>query len=137
MSNRNVMQKRLDKLREYLALLRQIRKHSKKKYISDQLIHGSGERYLHLAAECALDIGSHIVASQKLGSPGSYREVFTILGEAGILNAELTHKMEDLAGLRNVLAHDYLRIDHAKTYDAIKKELSWIENYIEAVEKFL
>lgn len=137
MSNRNVMQKRLDKLREYIALLRKIGKHSKNKYINDPLIHGSGERYLHLAAECALDIGSHIVASRKLGSPGSYREVFTILGNAGILSSELTRQMEDLAGLRNVLAHDYLRIDHAKTYAVIKNELSWIENYIEAVEKFL
>ncbi len=137
MSNRNVMQTRLDKLREYGALLRKVGKHTKKKYLNDPLIHGSGERYLHLAAECALDIGSHIVADQKLGSPGTYREVFTKMGKAGILNADLTRQMEALAGLRNVLAHDYLQIDHAKTYEIIKKELSWIENYTAAVEKFL
>jgi len=100
-------------------------------------MHGAGERYLHLAAECALDIGNHIVSDRGLGSPGSYREVFSLLGEADILTPALTKKMEELAGLRNVLAHDYMRIDHAKTYDAIKKELSWIENYIESVEKFL
>jgi len=82
LSNRNVMQTRLDKLREYAVLLRKI-------------------------------------------------------GKAGILNPDLTRQMEALAGFRNVLAHDYLGIDHAKTYDVIKKELSWIESYTEAVEKFL
>lgn len=101
------------------------------------MIHGNGERYLHLVAEDALDIGGHIVASQKLGSPGTYREVFTKMGKAGILNPELTRQMEALAGLRNVLVHDYWGIDHAKTYDIIKKELSWIEDYTAAVEKFL
>jgi uncharacterized protein YutE (UPF0331/DUF86 family) len=131
------LQTRLDKLREYAILLRKIGKHSKKKYINDPLTHGNGERYLHLAAECALDIGSHIVARQKLGSPDNYREVFTKMGKAGILNSALTRQMEELAGLRNVLVHDYLGIDHAKTYDIIKKELSWIKDYTAAVEKFL
>jgi len=131
------MQKRLDKLQDYLALLREIGKNSMNDYVVNPLIHGNGERYLHLAAECALDIGNHIVSDQGLGSPGSHREIFTILGEAEILTPEVTSKMEDLAGLRNVLAHDYLQIDHAKTYKAIKNELSWIERYIEAVEKFL
>jgi hypothetical protein len=28
-------------------------------------------------------------------------------------------------------------IDHAITYDVIQNELSWLENYMQAVEKFL
>jgi uncharacterized protein YutE (UPF0331/DUF86 family) len=120
-----------------LELLREIGKHPKDDYISNPLIHGNGERYLHLAAECALDIGNHIVSDQGLGSPGSYREIFFLLGEAGILTPELAKNMQDFAGLRNVLAHDYLGIDHAKTYEVIQNELGWIENYMEAVEKFL
>jgi uncharacterized protein YutE (UPF0331/DUF86 family) len=131
------MQKRLDKLREYLALLREIGKNAKDDYVNNPLIHGTGERYLHLAAECALDIGNHIVSDQGLGSPGSYREIFFLLGEASVLTPELTNKMQELAGLRNILVHDYSRIDHAITYDVIQNELSWLESYIEAVEKFL
>lgn len=131
------MQKRLDKLREYLALLREVGKNAKDDYVNNPLIHGTGERYLHLAAECALDIGNHIVSDQGLGSPGSYREIFFLLGEAGILAPELTNKMQELAGLRNILVHDYSRIDHAITYDVIQNELSWLENYMQAVEKFL
>ncbi len=114
-----------------------IGQNSKAEYTANPLIHGNGERYLHLAAECALDLGGHIVADQQLGSPGSYREVFTILGESGIFSPELTQKMESFAGLRNVLAHDYLRIDHGMTYDIITRELPWIEEYLDAIEKFL
>lgn len=120
-----------------MELLKQIKQNSKAEYIANPFIHGNGERYLHLAAECALDLGGHIVADQNFGSPGSYREVFTILGEAGILAPELTQKMESFAGLRNVLAHDYLRIDHGMTYEVITKELRWIEEYLGAIEKFL
>ena len=41
------MQKRLDKLQEYLALLREIGKNSKDDYVNNPFIHGNGERYLH------------------------------------------------------------------------------------------
>jgi uncharacterized protein YutE (UPF0331/DUF86 family) len=36
--------------------------------------------------------------------------------------------MQELAGLRNILVHDYSRIDHAITYDVIQNELSWLES---------
>jgi uncharacterized protein YutE (UPF0331/DUF86 family) len=111
-----------------LALLREIGKNAKDDYVNNPLIHGTGERYLHLAAECALDIGNHIVSDQGLGSPGSYREIFFLLGEASVLTPELTNKMQELAGLRNILVHDYSRIDHAITYDVIQNELSWLES---------
>jgi len=114
-----------------------IGQNSKADYSDNPLIHGNGERYLHLAAECALDLGGHIVADQQLGSPGSYREVFTILGDSGILSPELTKEMESFAGLRNILAHDYLRIDHDMTYEIIAQDLHWIEEYLDAIEKFI
>lgn len=63
--------------------------------------------------------------------------MFTILGEAGILSPELTKEMESFAGLRNILAHDYLRIDHGVTYEIIERDLHWIEEYLDAIEKFI
>lgn len=42
------------------------------------MIHGSAERYLHLAAEVMIDIAGHIVADQNLGSPQDYRDTFRL-----------------------------------------------------------
>lgn len=100
-------------------------------------MHGNGERYLHLSAECVIDIGSHIVSDQELGSPGSYREIFEMMAEAGIIELQLAEKMQSFASMRNILVHDYMRINHGITYDAIKNELIWVDKFIEVMEQFL
>lgn len=78
----------------YIALLKIIRKKARDEYVRNPLIHGNGERYLHLAAECVIDIGNHIVSDQELGTLGSYREIFEILAQSGIIESDLAEKMQ-------------------------------------------
>ena len=137
MVDRSVLQKRLEKLKNYIELLKYIGKQKKDEYVRNPLIHGNGERYLHLAAECVIDIGNHIVSDQGFGTPGPYREIFQILADNAIFEPKLAAKMQDFASMRNILVHDYLQVDHGRTYDAIKSELIWLEKFIEAIETFL
>lgn len=39
--------------------------------------------------------------------------------------------------MRNVLVHDYLNVDHALTYDAIKNDLTWLEKFIDTIKTLL
>jgi uncharacterized protein YutE (UPF0331/DUF86 family) len=69
------------------------------------------EHGLQLAIECVLDIGSHLVAGEQLGSPQSYREVIELLGQRGILPQEFVARVRGMPGFRNILVHDYLAVD--------------------------
>ncbi len=48
--------------------------------------------------------------------------------EAGIIDMEQGKRLEELAGLRNVIAHVYWDIDYARLYDFIT-ELDSVEDF--------
>jgi len=66
---------------------------------------------LQLAIQAALDVGSHLVSDSRLGEPETSRDVFRLLGVAGVLPLELASRLEEMAGFRNVVVHGYTTID--------------------------
>jgi hypothetical protein len=51
------------------------------------------EHTLQLAIQAALDVGSHVVSDERLGEPETSRDVFRLLGRAGVIPAELTGRL--------------------------------------------
>lgn len=78
------------------------------------------EHGLQLAIECVLDIGSHVVAAEQLGSPESYREVIELLGQGGILPQEFVTRVVPMPGFRNILVHEYLAVDLAVVWETLQ-----------------
>ena len=66
---------------------------------------------LQLAVQAALDAASHVVSDERLGEPRTYRELFTLLERAGWLEGDLTDRLRQMAGFRNVLVHGYAGVD--------------------------
>ncbi len=84
-----------------------------------------------------LDIGTHIIADQGLATPASYEQVVPELGRAGIVPAELVERMAGIAGLRNILVHDYLDVDHGRLYDDLTSGLVDFEDFATSVTAFM
>ncbi len=100
-------------------------------FIAEWTIHDTAERNLHLAMECLIDLAQHFIAEEGLRLPQSNRDVFRVLREAGRLNTELAERLEGWAGLRNLLVHAYLDVDHGKTYAIIRDELGDLEEFLD------
>jgi hypothetical protein len=64
-----------------------------------------------------------LIAEAGLEAPDTYRDAFAILTRHGVLDDELGKRLQSWAGMRNVLAHLYLDIDHGITWDAIRNDL--------------
>lgn len=116
MVNKNVLIARLERLREYLEILKAVQGYDLKRFVEDPFIHGTAERNLHLAIECLLDIGNHLISDRNYPKPESYADIFRILTEQGVIPAQLLVELEGMAAFRNVLVHDYLRLDREKVY---------------------
>ena len=71
----------------------------------------------------AIDIANHWIADHGLRTPGSNRDSFTVLEEAGEIEAGLAERLRGWAGFRNILVHGYVDIDHRIAYAAIHEEL--------------
>ena len=59
------------------------------------------------ACEAALDMGQHIIRRDRLGVPQGARDVFTLLYEAGWIEASQADAMKRMVGFRNIAVHQY------------------------------
>lgn len=138
MVDRYVVQARLAKIREYVALLRRIRSLAdERRFVADPLIYGNAERYLQLAIQAVLDVSHHIVADMDLSLPADSQALFSTLAKHKVLSARLAKKLVPMEGFRNVLVHEYLEIDRRRVYRALKQELRDFESFVRAVSKLL
>lgn len=123
MVDAEVLRRRVDALLGYLDRLEAFRSDDREHFVKDRDRHHLAERYLHLAVESALDIANHLIADAGFEAPETYRDAFAILARHGVLDADLGKRLQLWAGMRNVLVHLYIDIDHGMTWEAIRNDL--------------
>jgi uncharacterized protein YutE (UPF0331/DUF86 family) len=127
MVDREIFSRRLEALHGYLEKLRAFRDVGQDEFVREPALHDLAERYLHLAVEACLDLANHWIADRALRTPDANRDTFTVLEEAGELPGNLAERLRAWAGFRNILVHEYLVINHAIAYSAIRDELGDLE----------
>ncbi|MEK7844314.1 MAG: DUF86 domain-containing protein, partial [Pseudomonadota bacterium] len=68
---------------------------------------------LQRAAELTIDIANHLIKLRKLGLPRDSRESFFLLEQAGLIDTEMMRKLQGMVGFRNILVHEYQKMDMA------------------------
>ncbi len=137
MVKREIILSRIDKLKEYTAFLKKLKNYSKEQYTNDPFIYGASERFLHLAIECILDIGNHIISDMRYRKPENNKDIFEVLFENKIIDQSLKEKLCNMAGFRNILVHDYLKLNRSLVYDIILNNLPDLEGFISIVSQHI
>ena len=75
---------------------------------------------LQRACEQCIDMANHVVRLKKLGLPPSSAESFTLLRQAGIIDAKLEKKLIGMVGFRNIVVHQYRDIDCQQVEAVVK-----------------
>jgi len=88
---------------------------------------------LQRAVQAAIDLTTHIVASEGLGLSDTIKDNFKFLKNAGIINEELTRRMESMVGFRNIAIHDYQAIDRDILKSILVKNLKDLEDFYTTV----
>ena len=83
-----------------------------------QVEHYKVERLFELLVMTASDILFHVLASDDL-SPDSYRSAFRLAAEHGLLPVDLAERLQEAAGMRNVIVHLYQEIDYTILHASI------------------
>jgi uncharacterized protein YutE (UPF0331/DUF86 family) len=131
-----VIRLRLSRLEESLKKLSEIAGAPEGEYLSSWRLRDLAERNLEVAAQSCLDIGNHLISSRGLRAPQGYADVFRVLLDAGSVEAGLAGEMGKLAGLRNILVHEYLEVDHRLVHRRIQ-DLSPFRDFAAAIKKDL
>jgi uncharacterized protein YutE (UPF0331/DUF86 family) len=87
-----------------------------------QADHYTVERLFELLVMTASDILFHELAKQGL-TPDSYRGAFKLAVEQRLLPSDLADRLQQAAGMRNVIVHLYQEIDYAILQASIRPAL--------------
>lgn len=128
------MKRSVDKKKEiekYLEELESVLPNSLDNYIKDFKIRAVCERYFEKIVEAAVDLAFIVIKEKDMEMPDEDKKSFAILFEAGIISEEISEKMQDAKGMRNIIAHEYGEINDELVFYAVTEEL------IDDVRKFL
>ena len=88
---------------------------------------------LQRAVQAAIDLTTHIVASEGLGLSDTIKGNFKLLQNAGILAEDLMRRMESMVGFRNIAIHDYEAIDKGILKSILVNNLKDLEDFYTVV----
>jgi uncharacterized protein YutE (UPF0331/DUF86 family) len=137
MSNLAVIEKKISSIKKYLKLLQRYKGLNQDKIEADQDLKGAVERYLYLATQATIDLGEGVIALNGFRRPGTYTDIFYILEEENFITKDISEKLVEMSKFRNVIAHDYEKIDFSIVFDALQDRLVDIEGFIKVVEEKL
>jgi uncharacterized protein YutE (UPF0331/DUF86 family) len=137
MTDLSVIENKLSSIKRYLLILDNFKNYSRDTLENDLVIRGAVERYLYLVSQSAIDLAEAVISYKKLRKPTTMSESFYILGEGKFIDNTLVQKMAKLVGFRNIMAHDYEKVDYNIVYDILQFRLNNIEEFLDSVEKIL
>jgi uncharacterized protein YutE (UPF0331/DUF86 family) len=76
---------------------------------------------LVITVEACVDIAQHVGSSESFPSPDSNADAIRMLGERGVIPAELAASLARAVGFRNVLVHQYTAVDDAVVIAALDR----------------
>lgn len=135
MTDLAVIENKISSVKKYLKILERYKKYSRREIEANLDLKGAVERYLYLVVQATIDLAEAIIAYKNLRKPTTMSEAFYILNEEKIIPQDLTEKMVKMTGFRNVIAHDYEKINYDILYEVLQKGLKDIENFLAKISK--
>ncbi len=139
MVDRAVIERLLVQLEEYFRDLDEARiLYTLADLKENKIIRRYIERTLQVAIEACLDLAGHIISYEGFREPLDNKDCFQVLLENDIIPPELNDKLKKMAQFRNVVVHDYIRVNPEIVYAIVQKNIRDIVAFSQIVgKKFL
>lgn len=131
------VQKKLDMIGEYTKELDEILELDDNEIFADHAKLHAIERLVQLIVDLMLDINQHFIRELQLKIPDELRGTFIILGENNILPRDFAEKLAPLTGVRNILVHQYEKINKNLFMQNLRKNFSDFKKYQKHIFAYL
>jgi uncharacterized protein YutE (UPF0331/DUF86 family) len=84
-----------------------------------------------------IEIASHIVSADRLGSPSDHAHLFTLLEEHRVIRSEVAEAMRQMARFRNRIVHLYWDVDLDRVHEYLTGRLGDVDTNLAAIESYL
>ena len=127
---------KINEINGFLEELKSIIPSSLEEYKSNIEKKAACERYVEKIVEAMTDLAFLIIKNKKLKIPEDDIDAFNILLENKIIGSDLASKLKNAKGMRNIINHQYGKIDDEIVFEAITEELDKdAAKFVEIVEK--
>ena len=133
MIDSNVVLNKASKVDQHLGRIRQKRGLSLDAFLNDIDCQESILFNVQMAIQNCVDIASHVVGDEELGVPGSTNDIFYLLEDNGYLSRDITEKMISAVGFRNLLVHEYGKVDLKQVYEIAHNEIENLQEFVRVV----
>lgn len=99
-----------------------------KDYDSQDIVY----RNFQIAMRNCVDIGSRVISERRWELPRTMGEVFDRLSSRRFIGAKLALSLRRMTALRNIIVHDYARIDLRKAFPLLKSSLKAVPSFCRA-----
>jgi uncharacterized protein YutE (UPF0331/DUF86 family) len=124
-------------LAEHVSDLKALQQVTFDEYGSNKILRGYVERTLQVCVQICLDIGAHVIAEFGFRHPEDNKDIFAVLKEEDVVPAEFLPALLKMAGFRNIIVHDYARVDNAAVYGILRHHLDDFDRYARLVSDFV
>jgi len=119
----NRINDKIDEINEYLHELAEIVPVSFEEYNSSNLTKAACERYAEKIVEAVTDLAFLIIKIKKFEIPEDDTDAFNILLENKLIDNGLAKKLKDAKRMKNIISHQYGKIDDEIVFESISEEL--------------
>lgn len=85
------------------------------------------------ACEAAVDLANMLIRSRRLGLPSEMKESFALLERGGFIPMDLSERLQNMIGFRNVAVHQYRKLDLSIVESVIRRNLDDLLMFAEVV----
>ncbi|MBL0386383.1 DUF86 domain-containing protein [Tumebacillus sp. ITR2] len=120
-THRSQIRGSLTLMEKQFNVLQRLADHTEEQFLTDTILQAAGERALHLALECLVDIGNVIIDALIMRDPASYEDIFEILTEENVFTRDFYDHFIDAVRFRKLLAHEYQKLEAPAVWNTVKK----------------
>ncbi|PQP34873.1 DUF86 domain-containing protein [Desulfobacteraceae bacterium SEEP-SAG9] len=137
MVDRTLILRKLANLDEYRKQLDEYAEISTEDYEENWKTQRIVDRTLQISIETCLDIAGHIISDEELRAPESYGDMFKILADSNILENSLFNSLAKMTKFRNVIVHQYEKVDPEIVIGILRKNLNDFALFKGAIVRYL
>jgi len=129
--------RKLSELETYYKQIKEFQHITYDTYVSDWKTQRIVERTLQIMIETCTDIANHIISDEQLRTPVTYSDTFKVLCENNIIPVDLFDIMVKMVKFRNIIVHQYERVDSQIVIVILKKHIDDFIYFKNAIVKYL
>lgn len=134
----NLINEKLREMEQNLIFLKQASYEITKDNLKDDIIRYWGiERGLQILIETVIDIANIIISISNVEKPLTYRDSILELSKIGVIPKTFSEELSKMAGFRNILVHDYAKVNEKIILEVLDKKLDDFIEYINYINKWL